>query len=234
MAGLKARDADLREVVMTDVCPYSLGIEISHELGDGRHVAGQFSPIIERNTVVPVSRVRDYEPTQDGQEILQLSIYQGESRAVRDNIRIGELRIPLDRGTRAENAVAVRFTYDVNGILEVEATRIATGEMHRIVIRSHASELTDQQIAERFAALAELKVHPRDKLENRSVMAEAERVYAFLRGHARETMGNEITHFEAALNEQQPRGIESARTRLRRAIDHFDRYNVFDTDPDPL
>ncbi|MBV7483507.1 Hsp70 family protein [Bordetella sp. BOR01] len=234
MAGLKARDAALREVVMTDVCPYSLGIETTRSLGDGRHVDGQFSPIIERNTVVPVSRVREYLPVQDGQKEIYLPIFQGESRMVRDNIKIGELTVALDRGTRADGAIEVRFTYDVNGILEVEVTRVATGELHRAVIRSHASELTDQQIAERFAALAELKIHPRDKLENRSAMAEAERIYAFLRGHAREIMGDEISLFEAALLEQHERNIETARARLRRAIEHFDRYNVFDTDPDPL
>ncbi|MBO1114025.1 molecular chaperone HscC [Bordetella petrii] len=234
MAGLKARDAALREVVMTDVCPYSLGVETSRELDDGRHVEGQFSPIIERNTVVPVSRVQEYSPLRNGQKEILLRIYQGESRSVRDNIKIGELAVPLDGGSRTDGTVAVRFTYDVNGILEVEAMRLSDSEVYRIVIRSHASELTDQQIAERFAALAELKIHPRDKLENRGVMAEAERIYAFLRGRAREVMGEEISLFEAALAEQHERAIESARDRLRRAIEHFDRYNVFDTEPDPL
>jgi molecular chaperone HscC len=56
MAGLKARDVTLNEVVMTDVCPYTLGVEISEQLAPGRYEAGFFLPIIERNSVVPVSR----------------------------------------------------------------------------------------------------------------------------------------------------------------------------------
>ena len=62
-AGLKAKDAALREVVMTDVCPYSLGVAVSKRMPDGSTIQGHFDPVIERNTTVPVSRVNNYVPT---------------------------------------------------------------------------------------------------------------------------------------------------------------------------
>ncbi|QVQ24718.1 molecular chaperone HscC [Achromobacter deleyi] len=233
MAGLKARDEDLREVVMTDVCPYSLGVEVVQQLSNGGPVDGHFSPIIERNTVIPASRIASYAPTQDRQAALVLKIYQGESRLVRDNIKLGELRIPLERGTKEEGSVDVRFTYDVNGILEVEATRLHTQQMYRLIIRGNEDSLNDEQIAARFAALAELKIHPRDLLENRTLLAEAERVYTFLRDREREQMSYEIREFEAALARQDTRVTAQARTRLREAITYFERVKVFFPETDP-
>ncbi|MFZ0869551.1 MAG: molecular chaperone HscC, partial [Rhodanobacter sp.] len=67
MAGLHSRDESLREVVMTDVCPYSLGIEVSHSDPMGQRQFGLYAPIIERNTVVPTSRSRTFFSTTDYQ-----------------------------------------------------------------------------------------------------------------------------------------------------------------------
>lgn len=234
MAGMKARDEDLREVVMTDVCPYPLGVEVQKMLPSGAVADGQFSPIIERNTVVPVSRVEGFHPTADGQREIQLKIYQGESRLARDNIKLGEIAIPLEGGKRADGLMEVRFTYDVNGILEVEAQRLLTGQTYRLVIRGNENSMTDEQIQAKLRELSALKIHPREQLENRTLLAEAERVFEFLRGQERGAMANEIGEFEAALQRQDDRIIAAARARLRQAVDFFERGAVFRREPDPL
>ena len=66
-AGLKARDSALKEVVLTDVCPYTLGVDSGERMADGALRMGIFSPVIERNTVVPASRVRTFSTLEDGQ-----------------------------------------------------------------------------------------------------------------------------------------------------------------------
>ncbi|MBB1602280.1 Hsp70 family protein [Variovorax sp. UMC13] len=230
MAGLKARDAALKEVVMTDVCPYTLGVETVHRMPGGGEVDGYFSPIIERNTVVPASRVKRYIPVSEGQRILSLEIFQGEARLVRDNIKLGTLEVPLPRAPRAEANVEVRFTYDVNGLLEVEATVLATQEVHRLVIQGNSGVLSELEIAARLAQLAELKIHPRDKAENRALVAQAERVFQQLRADARERLGDEISRFELTLESQDERQIRPARERLRKAIGFFERDSHFDPD----
>ena len=121
-AGLKAKDAALKEVVMTDVAPYSLGVAVSHRLGANTSSHGHFDPIIERNSTVPVSRSKTYIPGSDAQTAIELQVYQGESRMVRDNVHLGNLEVPLPPGPIQESVVEVRFTYDVNGLLQVEAT----------------------------------------------------------------------------------------------------------------
>ncbi|QEI06042.1 molecular chaperone HscC [Pigmentiphaga aceris] len=230
MAGLKARDEDLKEVVMTDVCPYTLGVETMHRMPNGGRVDGYFSPIIERNTVVPASRVKGYVPVEPGQRVLGLEVYQGEARLVRDNIKLGELEVPLPGLLNGDAGVDVRFTYDVNGLLEVEATVRATQDVHRLVIQGNSGVLSELEIAARLAALAELKIHPREKAENRALMAQSERLYQQLRGEPRDQLGEEISRFEQALEKQEDREIRTARERLRKAVGFFEHDSFFDPD----
>lgn len=222
-AGLKARDAALDEVVMTDVAPYSLGVGVSKRVSATVSTHGHFDPIIERNSPVPISRVKTYVPGSDGQARIDLSIFQGESRMVADNVHLGDLSIRLPHGTADENAVDVRFTYDVNGLLQVEAVVHRTQEKFSVVIEGNPGLLNEAQIAERLQALAQLKIHPRDQMDNRTVLARAERVYQQLRGDAREWLAQQIIGFEAALATQDKRVVAPARQRLEQQLDEIER-----------
>ncbi|WP_338768342.1 molecular chaperone HscC [Massilia sp. METH4] len=213
-AGLKMRDAALDEVVMTDVAPYSLGLETVRQFGGGPLTGGHFDPVIERNTIVPVSRVKTYHPVQEGQVAIVLQIYQGEARLVGDNIKLGELSVPLPPLSRERQGVDVRFTYDANGLLQVEATPQATGERFAVVIEGNPGMLSEAEIERRFAALSELKIHPRDRLENRTLKARGERLFQQLLGAEREILGQQIGLFELALESQDER-------RIRPAAAHF-------------
>ncbi|CAN5144425.1 molecular chaperone HscC [soil metagenome] len=213
-AGLKARDAALSEVVMTDVSPYSLGISIGKHVSATVTTTGHFDPIIERNTPVPVSRVKSYVPLSARQKGLELEIFQGEARMVKDNIRLGKLKVALPRGAVEESEVEVRFTYDVSGLLQVDARVAGTGEHYSLVIEGNPGLLTEAEIAARLESLGALKIHPRDTLEVRTVMARAERLYEQLRGEAREWLGARIDVFEAVVASQDPRAIEPVRREL--------------------
>lgn len=222
-AGLKAKDAALKEVVMTDVSPYSLGVAISKRMPDGSSTHGHFDPIIERNTTVPVSRVKNYIPTSANQVFIDLRIFQGESRMVSDNIHLGDLRVELPGVSPEESAVDVRFTYDVNGLLQVEATVLKTRKTFNVVIEGNPGLLTENEITERLAAMSELKIHPRNTLENRTVLARAERIYAQLRGTAREWLSEQILQFEASLATQDARVVGQARARLEEQLNQLER-----------
>ncbi|MFJ1302926.1 Hsp70 family protein [Pseudomonadota bacterium AL_CKDN230030165-1A_HGKHYDSX7] len=226
LAAMKSRNQDLREVVMTDVCPYSLGVAVTQFLPGGHQASGVFSPIIERNTVVPVSRSHSYVPLNATQAELKLEIYQGESRLVNDNIALGELTVPIQKGAQ-DNGVDVRFTYDVNGILEVQAERNSDRQQFRVVIRGNQNSMSDAEIEARLQQLAHLKIHPRDKQENRTLLAEAESAYAFSRGTERDALSVEIGLFENVLAGQDERAIAQARERLAQAIRYMERSKVF-------
>lgn len=221
-AGLKMRDAALDEVVMTDVSPYSLGIEVSMQLGDRSYSYGHFDPIVERNTPVPVSRVKRYHPVSDKQKVLELNVYQGEARMARDNIRLGSLNIALPGLPIDDSGIDIRFTYDVNGLLQVEAGVVATGQTHTLVIEGNPGLLTQAEIAERFISLSALKIHPRDRIEHRTLLARAERLYQQLRGAGRDWFGAQIVGFERALETQDKRAIEPARAQFEKILDDIE------------
>ncbi|MCU0755436.1 MAG: Hsp70 family protein [Xanthomonadales bacterium] len=221
-AGLKARHAALEEVILTDVCPYTLGVSVSRSVG-GHEQSGYYSPIIERNSTVPISRVERYEPVRDAQTQLTLKVYQGESPRVAGNVLLGEIEVPLRPGVpRGENAIDVRFTYDVNGLLQVEVTRVADGARYEKVLKRVETALDAGEIAERLAALHEIKLHPRENAANLAVLARAERLYEEGRGRERELLLGWITEFEALLDHQDLPRIAEARAEFGARLDEFE------------
>ena len=134
---------------------------------------------------------------------------------------------------RAECGVDVRFTYDVNGLLEVEATIRKTQETTRVLIEGNPGLLTEEEIAEKLTALAALKIHPRDRMENRTLMARAERLYQQLRGPQREWLGAQIRVFEASLASQEPRRIDTDRRTFDEIVNSVERANRIFPLPEP-
>jgi molecular chaperone HscC len=229
--GLKARDAALSEVVMTDVAPYSLGVELSVRLDETSWSHGHFDPIIERNTVVPVSRVKTYTPTGTRSDHVALNVYQGEARMARDNILLGSLKVPLPQGEERDRTVDVRFTYDINGLLQVEARVNKTAQTYGIVIEGNPGVLSETEIQQHLKSLAQLKIHPREHLENRTLLARAERFYEQSRGDEREWIGRQILRFEQLLATQDARRILPGQATLRDILDQLDKTAFLDGGP---
>ncbi|QKW58776.1 molecular chaperone HscC [Stenotrophomonas sp. NA06056] len=218
-AGLKARDASLREVVLTDVCPYTLGTQVSRRDPSGGERSGYFHPIIQRNSVVPVSREDRFYPLHEQQQAIRIDVFQGESPTVDRNIKLGELNVPLThRGPLHERSVTVRFTYDVNGLLQVEVTEDATSRRHELVLEQNPGLLTAEEIQQRLQALQALKVHPRDAQQNLAVIARAERLYEELI-QQREPLQAWLAHFRHALESQDATLINRQRRELADALD---------------
>jgi molecular chaperone HscC len=218
-AGLKARHAALADLVMTDVCPYTLGISVRDPTA---HEQRSMSPLIERNAVVPISRAGRYFTVEDNQGAIVIEVYQGENLRPTQNIKIGELRMPVPMAPAGREGVEVRFTYDVNGALEVEVAAETTGQRERRVFRNEAN-LSAEDVDTRFRALAELKTPPRDQAENRALIARAERLYAESLGAQREHIKRLLGNFETALADQQLRDASGLRRHFAEALDGFER-----------
>jgi molecular chaperone HscC len=219
-AALLARDAAFEEVVVTDVAPYSMGIEVVQEL-NGSTVGGLFSPIISRNTVIPVSRVEPYSTVKFGQTLVNIEVFQGESRLVRDNIRLGTIPVTVPANARAHETFDVRFTYDRDGILEVEVTLHSTQRTWREVFQNQSGALSQTEIAERLQQLAALKTHPRENAENVAALARADRVF---QEHiaARPAIQAHSGRFSVALEQQDPREIARMRRDLLAMLDRIE------------
>lgn len=221
-AALKRRDSSLEEMILTDVCPYTMGVEVVKQLGKDQMESGYFSPIIDRNTPIPVSRVQTFTTVQDNQSLIGLKVFQGESRKTEDNVRLGELDVAVPRGKAGQEQVDVRFTYDINGILEVEASVQSTGRKERLVIRNGNAGLSQAEVDARFEALKDIKIHPRDKTENRLLLARGERLFEEALGDRREYIGFLLQQFESVLMTQKTREIEKAAAELKAQLEQLE------------
>lgn len=218
-AGLLERDAALDEIRISDVCPYTLGVDVAERDQHGGFHQGLFSPIIDRNTPVPVSRVQTYRTLADNQKKIEFSVYQGEAREVSGNVKLGELSATVPPRPAGEVEVDVRFSYDSSGLLEVDIHVPATGFTSSLTIIDSEDRPSERELDSRRKTLAKLKFHPREEAENVALMARAERCYESFLGDARHFIGTWITEFAGALNSQDPRRIADARQVLAANLD---------------
>lgn len=218
-AGLLARDAALDEIRLTDVCPFSLGVDSAQRDSRGMLQGGLFSPIIERNTPVPASRVSSFSTVSDQQSAIEFGIYQGEARNVASNVRLGKITVPVPPRPAGHVHVECRFSYDASGLLEVDVTVPETGITRNLVILDEEEAVAASELERRRAALAALKLHPREESINAALLARATRCYESFIGEAREAIGQWLLAFEAALDSQDPRTIRDAQLALTAELD---------------
>ncbi|WP_428679826.1 Hsp70 family protein [Sphingopyxis sp.] len=224
-AGLVARNAALDEVRLTDICPFTLGVEVTEYDSHGRLRGGLFSPIISRNSPTPISRTNNYSSMSDNQTHIKLNIYQGESREVANNILLGTMEFPIPKKPAGQVSIDCRFTYDSSGLLDVDVTIPETGETRSMLIADDGDALTPEQLAARRDQLAALKTHPRDVAENQYVVGWAARLYEEFIDDRREHIGRMLLHFEGVLETQDPRAIEEARGAMATALEELERDN---------
>ncbi|MGE5628143.1 MAG: molecular chaperone HscC [Solirubrobacterales bacterium] len=220
---LKERNESLSEVILTDVCPYSLGVNVSRSMGNGRHESGYFLPIIERNTPIPISREEVLQTIVDKQTSIHVEIFQGESRRVENNVKIGELNVNVPPAPAGEQLINLRYTYDINGILEVETVVIKTGVKNRIVIEKSPGSMTEKEIEESLEKLKNIKIHPRDIAENKLLIARGERMYEESIGEMREYISAILQNFDSVLLKQNHKEVKIAAEKLKKALDELER-----------
>lgn len=221
-AGLLANDSGLEEIRITDVAPFTLGVDTIERDVHGQVHLGIFSPIIERNTAVPVSRSHVYQTMADNQWVIELGIYQGEARKVVSNVKLGQIKIDVPKRPRGEVQVEVRFTYDTSGMLEVDVDVPLTGKKRSLLIVDEEGGRSQKEIDASRKKLEKLKVHPRDEAENVAAKARAERCYESYIGQMRDYVGQWITQFDGALEKQDPRIIADVRGQLLAALDDLE------------
>ncbi|EEC0296502.1 molecular chaperone HscC [Salmonella enterica subsp. enterica] len=205
-AACRLRHEDVEEVILTDICPYSLGVEVNRQ-----GVPGIFSPIIERNTTVPVSKVETYSTMHPEQDSICVRVYQGESHKVKNNILIDSFDVMLKPNGHIQ-AIDIRFSYDINGLLEVDVL-LEDGKSESRIISHNDTSLTTQQIEASRERLQALKIYPRDMLINRTFKAQLEEQWSRALGDEREMLGEIITDFDAALLSNDMQRVDDVRRR---------------------
>jgi len=221
-AAMKERREEVREVILTDVCSFTLGTEVVVEYEEGRFENGRFCPIIERNTVIPASHTERLYTVRDNQDKVRVRVLQGESRFARNNLFLGELTVEIPKAPKGQESIDVTYTYDINSLLEVEVTVTSTGEKQKMIIKGQENQMTDEEIRKRMEELSYLKIQPRDYEENRLVLLRAERMYEESLGDRRKRLDHYITAFEGALERGDHDEIVDARKALNEILEDED------------
>lgn len=221
---LKEKKSELKELVLTDVCPYTLGVEVVNRISSRNYEGGYFLPVIERNSPVPISRVERLVTIRDNQDEISIEVYQGESRKVENNIFLGKFKVQVPEDRAGKQVIELRYTYDINGLLEVEATTLSTGKSETLIIENSPGSMSEEEIKKRMLLLKDIKIHPRDKTENRLLLARGERLYEEALGEKREYIANLLTEFERILLTQDLRLIKKYVKIFNQRLDKLEIY----------
>lgn len=219
--GMKMRNEAIREIILTDVCPFTLGTSVTRSNGVYEE-GGHYFPIIERNTVIPASRIETFYTANENQTVIRVDILQGESRIAANNLLLGELSVPVPKGPRGKESVKVRYTYDINSLLHVEVEVVSTGVKKQVVLQQGENKLTPEEVEKRLKELEHLKISPREQEENKLALLRAERVYEQSMGETRWEVDRLIDKFSQALASQDEMAIATARSELLVALDRIE------------
>lgn len=222
VCGVMERKNEVRDYILTDICPFTLGTSVHNE-ADPNHP--YMSAIIERNTILPCSRMHRFYTVADYQKEVKIDILQGEEPYAEDNVQLGVLTTLVPKKKRGEEAVDVRFTYDINGILEVEVKVVSTGKS---VTKVLSQNMDEKEIAKRMQQLKKLKVHPKDLTENQLILERLRAVYEEALPETREQLMYHIRQFEYVLKMQDPRRIRKYREFLERMLTSLEYYDPFE------
>ena len=205
--GMKERNKVFKERILTDVCPFTLGTEI---------VGRRFAPIIPRNTTVPTSRSEYFYTIEDYQSQVTVGIYQGESLNIDDNLFLGEFLLDVPQNLAGKEAINVRFTYDINGILEVEATVVSTGlKKSKLIVNG---DLSEEEKNEKIKMLEEIKIQSENKNKDKLLLERANRIYA-------EIVNTEIrNHISEYLENYQKIVVTGDRIRIQKTKKSFSEF----------
>lgn len=222
VCGVMERKDEVRDYILTDICPFTLGTGVNNE-ADPKHP--YMSAIIERNSILPCSKIRGFSTAADYQSEVKIEILQGEEPYAEDNVQLGVVTVAVPKKKKGMESVDVRFTYDINGILEVEVTVVSTGKSVKKVLSQNMDE---KELARRMKQLEKLKVHPKDMTENQLILERLQALYEEALPETRDRLMYHIRNFESTLVEQDPRRIRKYREFLEHMIASLEHYDPFE------
>lgn len=221
-AGIKERNEEVKDLLLTDICPFTLGTGVYNESDPRRSV---MAPIIDRNSVLPCRKEQRFQTAADFQKSVKIDVYQGESYFADENIYLGELSVDVPMALKGQESVTVCYTYDINGILVVDVRVDSTGKQARQIITTGKFTIAPAELEQYLEALEKLNILPADEEENQMLIAWGERLFTQAAGNLREEVGRRIQYFQYLMNqEQDPYKIRKQRKNIADFFEHADNY----------
>lgn len=213
-AGIKERAEDLQDLVMTDVCPFSLGVATFSYAGDRTpHMA----VLISRSSMLPASRQERFYTLHNNQNCLRFEIYQGEGYYASENLKLGELAVQVPPGLAGEQSALVTFTYDIDGILHVSA-QSSGGDYRDTLILNSSLHLTEEEKAQAMERIHQIRLAAQGSQKEQLLLERGLRLYKQTIGQQREMVAGLIDCWKRLMDQgdliKRERNYEWIRDRL--------------------
>lgn len=193
---------DVKDVVLLDVTPLSLGIET---------MGGVFTKLIDRNTTIPTSKSQVFSTAADNQPAVDIHVLQGERSMAADNKTLGRFQLAdIPPAPRGVPQIEVTFDIDKNGIVSVKAKDLGTNKEQTIVIQSD-SGLSEAEI-ERMVKDAEANADADAKRKEEADLRNEADQLVFQVDKTITDLGEQIT-------EDEKKSVEDARDELKKALE---------------
>jgi molecular chaperone HscC len=160
--GIKQRADYVRDLVLTDICPFSLNIDVHNPANPSRLLC---QTIIPRNTPLPASRTMPFFTLNKGQLLILVSVNQGENMYADENIKLGSTNINVPYNSVNFEQIDVTFNYDINAILEVTVKSVSTGKTKRLILTGMGMTLSENQIEQYLKNIQSMKLAHNEKID---------------------------------------------------------------------
>lgn len=225
VAGIIERNTDLKEIVMTDICPFSLGTNVEN---DSDYSKPYMHTIIARNNSLPCSKTATFYTSHDYQKVIDIMVLQGESIYADDNIKLGEFMLKVPPKKKGEVSVDVTFTYDINGVLVVDVLNKTNGTLTTKVI---SQKVKGDELNKEVANLKRLKLKTLEDKQNDIIKARLMAIYEMTTTYNRGMIGNLIKEYDYVLSNGNNRSVRNIREYINSMLDayenSFENYDVF-------
>lgn len=218
-AAIKMRSGEVKDMVLSDICPFSLGVDV---------VGDRFSPIIERNETLPCSHTKTYYTAENFQKTIAFHIYQGESMVASENLLLETMTIEVPPKPRGEVSCNVTFLYDINGILDIRISQDKQN-YHKLIVNKNM-KMSEEEIKERLKQLQDMTIHPGELEQNRLLMEEAQRLYKECHPRYRRGIEYQYALFQHAMEHGNARELREAYVRFSIFLNGMEQYKAEDNE----
>jgi molecular chaperone DnaK len=196
---------DVKDVVLLDVTPLSLGIET---------MGGVFTKLIERNTTIPTSKSQIFSTAADNQTAVDIHVLQGERPMAADNKTLGRFQLTdIPPAPRGVPQIEVTFDIDKNGIVNVSAKDLGTGKEQKITIKS-SSGLSEEEIQRMIKEAEENAEADKKRKEEAELRNEADQLVF--------TTDKTLKDLEGKVDENEVKKAQEAKDALKAALEKND------------
>ena len=171
--GIKQRDENIKDVVVTDICPFSLSTSTYNEQNPDLELS---TVLIPKNSVLPTSKKMTLRTVHKGQSKVNISVFQGQAMYAKENLFLGQAFIHVPRNMHDYESFDLIYSYHINSMLYVEAVVHSTKE-HYIFRVSKGDVLEKVDASVRLDSIKEVSLALYQNNEVDALLARIERIY---------------------------------------------------------